>query len=387
MEDDPVKRNPAPSPPTWQRPAALAAISLGVSALVCRYALLPLGLSGFRGALFTGGPIGLVVAGIQLLRASRSNPPVGWRTKMIAILAPAAVVALAGFLLQPPRLENTLQPVALPGIRVSLPPWEIETTGEDWFHGTHRLADPAGMGRFVELRWSIGEPVGTEAMKSALLAMGDLRATQEHVVSVCGHEGRGLRLDAPDGGKESWVAWWNVDGRNVTLISFVHSDSGSPRSVHNAILASVQCLPRPPNATRPQFPIYEPPAGFTRQESEDTVSFESDGGTSIAFTVGGPGRDTYDGVVKTPTLRQHALEAVLEEKVILEAEGRSQAAADGSEQMAWVGQIGTSPDAARIIFAAWLCPAPERTYLGFYAGPLEEPPDVGLRLLARGRCR
>ena len=44
---------------------------------------------------------------------------------------------------------------------------------------------------------------------------------------------------------------------------------------------------------------------------------------------------------------------------------------------------GTS---ARLILGAWLCPSPDRTYVGIFTVPRLDPPNRGLGLLGLARC-
>lgn len=283
---DPTRSDAVPTPPSPARPrghalslAALAAVGAGIAAIAGRYAFLPLGGPGTLPGLLTGGGIGLVVGGVQVLRMAHRaghRPPMG--ASSLTIVVAAGLVAGLFVLLTPSGAgspdEVGLVPTALGGFRVALPAWPVEREEATATLGERRLTAPGTAGRFVQVRWWVSPPLERAQLVRLLESHGGLSVEKTEPVTVDGRPTELLALVS--GTKHAAATAWQCpeSGVSAYLVTFVDGDRDVVQALHRRILASVVCgALETKGAPPPAFPEFTPPKDYERVDGPNSLAF------------------------------------------------------------------------------------------------------------------
>jgi hypothetical protein len=329
----------------------------------------------------------------QLPGPTASPPPARQKRKASPwLVAGAVILGLAGVnavrrqVSGPPELE----PARLPGLELRLPAWNVQTPGtKEWFQGIHRRDASTSTDGFVIVRWMIGEPLEVGDVEPLVNAMPGMTSRSSGSTQVCGAPASTMTLS--NGRVDlGLLTWWHAEGRNMLLTTVMNPDRGSARELHDKILRTVVCTPKPADAVRAPFPDFAAPEGFERDEQPDVLAWSSETQAITVFP-GVNGRSAYGDLERAPAgLRTKLLEntfAGVVTTVSLGTTPRYQAQDDGSRQIVFVG-AAVDPDGApvRLMLASFVCAAPERSFIAVYYGATSTSEASGLELLRRVRC-
>ncbi len=177
--------------------------------------------------------------------------------QFLGLLAALAVVVGAQYLLCRPE-RSTLQTVRLPGLRVSLPDWTVETQATEFWEDEYLLKR---QDRAIAIGWQRQARTDSSALHDEILQTAlhagysaPYRAEPEPL-AVSGHTGETLHLVSPQNIPVTWSYWYCPDDGRVIYIVV---SSRKEKHLYRRILQSVVCHSpgeRPP-----------PPPGPTAEE-------------------------------------------------------------------------------------------------------------------------
>lgn len=367
----------------------VGAISAALGMLVVRYGFIGLmtPLPRLWSALLTGGAIGLLVSGVRVIRAARrSGVAIGPAALAAAAMLPLAAVVGVYALIDPfqrtdPSREE-LQPVALSGLEIALPAWDVSEDDAHWQFGIHRRDEPGGRDRFAEVRWALGDSMSVD--EYAQIFGAEFRERTREATTVAGAPTETVLLEHAEQGKRVALTPFRCpdDPRGFYALSFLSLAHDELLTLHRRILATVRCVPAT-NAPAPVFPFFDPPPGSERVPSVSAVIHVGPQREVYSLMVGVPGREVLARMKETPALPRHALTT---EFAIQQLELPAAPAGDESRPV-WSGRARDEGGAPlRVALTAWHCPGPDLTFVGSYVGPEAIAEADALRVLLSARC-
>lgn len=369
-------------------------LAAGAAALVCRYKFFPLGMGGVEGALLTGGPIGMCMAGIAQMRAAhrRGVARQGWRL-LVAALASAGLVAGLFVAFAPPRqpARVPLRAWSVPGIRVGLPDWELEQQRDDSLPGLLRVADPMGGGRFIELRWAPGDPLSDDAMAAILPDAGALSVVATEDATADQRPARVSYLESQDGKKRAAVTSFHCSATKISgaLITFVSMPREDLLALHRRVLESSDCAPlAPTEVARTKFPTFTPPPGYSRGEHPVVQAWVGEDDGIFDLPPGIPGERRHHALEETPAVREQVLRAELGLKDIhFDPTPIRRTDPSGGERVVYQAAAKDAGGVSvRVLLTWWQCETDGNTYVALHAGPPKIPVEPLLSALAGAGC-
>ncbi len=381
-------------------------VSLGVVGVIVRFALFPLdlGLGMPWRALVPATLAALTITGVQLARAARRGGgkasgqalalSVGVGAALAvavgAIVAPrgatrAAVARATGSAVEIPLVEQRV-----PGLRLTLPEWERTALGDQAAQGTLELADPGGLERYLELRWSVGEPLPRETLVELLSPPGSgLTLREVRPVTVAGGAAEVLYLETARGGKRVAVTQWTCprDTRTFVLTSFLTLERGLLLDLHEAIIDSVKCeQPPAPDQLGPRLPTL---AGddLTRHEQPTGVLYTTAADEAYFFSAGMQGQKLADAFGQDLTLRRSIIGGLGLRPQAGAFEGAPQRRGDPPRSV-WRGQVieAETGEPFDVLITAFDCPSLELSFFGMHVPAGGEPDPGAAARLASARC-
>ena len=249
-------QRPPPSP--FDNRAAIG----GVVALLVATGWLLWHYANFKSgdSLSTGIGIGLLLAGVMLVRRSAYGQAHAWARYGAVLWVP--VVFLGSMALMFRSFEDVSPNVALVpqnvfGFGLSLPPWKVKHAPEHAAADALQLEDPKGNGRFLEFRWALGpeEDISELLLQVYTAPPLSMQLLQRTPTTVAGVPAETLYLETPSGGKRVAVTLWRCKGetRNAWLASFLHMDRSALLEFQERVLRTVSCE-GPPAAAVPSKP-------------------------------------------------------------------------------------------------------------------------------------
>ncbi|MEZ4267586.1 MAG: hypothetical protein R3F39_14505 [Myxococcota bacterium] len=371
-----------------------AMLAGGAAALVCRYKFFPLGMGGIEGALLTGGPIGLCMAGITQMRAAHRQGVrrQGWKL-FAAALAAAAVVAGLFMAFAPSRTPTRvpLRAWTVPGIRVGLPDWAVEQQRDDSLPGLLRVADPMGGDRFVELRWAPGDPLSDEDMAAILSDAGGLSTVATEDATVDQRPARITYLESDEGGKRVAITSFHCPATKISgaLITFVSMSREDLLALHQRVLQSVDCAPLAATETpRTSFPTFTPPPGYTPTEHPIVRAWLGEDDGVFDLPPGIPGERRHHELEEMPATREQILRAELGLRdIVFDRTPIKRARPDGEERVIYqAGGRDGAGLAVRAMLTWWHCETDGNTYIALHAGPVSIPAEPIMKALTDAGC-
>jgi hypothetical protein len=391
---------PAPSQtPGARNPDTLLVVGVGLlaagaAALFCRYSYFPLGMGGAQGALLTGGPIGMCVAGATQMRAAlrAGVRRRGGRILGVALGSAAAIVLL--FVLFAPPREPTRVPLrawVVPGLRVGLPDWTVTQDRHDSLPGLIAVADPMGGDRFVELRWAPGEPLSDDDLRAIVADAGGLNPEGTEQASADQRPVTVTYLESDDGEKRAAISSFQCPATKISgaLVTFVSMPREDLLALHSRVLQTVSCAPlTPTEAPRTVFPKFTPPPGYTRAEHPIVQAWVGEDDGVFDLPPGIPGERRHHALEEIPGTREQILRAELGlQSIRFDPTPLKRAAPDGRERTIYqaAGKDGAGVD-VRALLTWWHCEADGNTYVAIHAGPVAIPLEPVLVALSGADC-
>jgi hypothetical protein len=369
-------------------------LAAGAAALVCRYKFFPLGMGGVEGALLTGAPIGMCMAGIAQMRAAHRQGAgrQGWRL-LVAALASAGLVA-GLFVAFAPSRQPTRVPLrawSVPGVRIGLPDWALEQQRDDSLPGLLRVTDPMGGGRFVELRWAPGDPLTDEELTAILTDAGGLRVVATEDATADERPARVSYLESEDGEKRVAITSFQCPSTQISgaLITFVSMPRDDLLALHARMLESADCAPLAPSETpRTRFPTFTPPPGYTRAEHPIVQAWVGEDDGVFDLPPGIPGERRHHALEETPAVREQVLRAELGLKEIrFDPTPIKRTGPDGGERLVYQAAAKDGGGVSvRALLTWWQCDKDGNTYVALHAGPPQIPVEPLLSALAGAGC-
>jgi hypothetical protein len=164
------------------------------------------------------------------------------RKAWLIVLAVALVSGVLRVVVPPLLRASRLQPRALPGFSIALPPGEIRRDDHDYAHGTFILGfDHEGI---VQIAWQPDDGTPLESKDLDALAqvfangIGRVPKSKAAPVFVPGPDGKpltGIRI-----GNDIWLTWAPCGGRSIIITTI--AEHGSER-LHRNVVRSLTCTP------------------------------------------------------------------------------------------------------------------------------------------------
>jgi len=303
---------------------------------------------------------------------------------------PSSALALLVFAACGGRADDTLRVVELPGFDVALPGWSERHRGNEWASDRVVLEDGQNT-RALMLQWSPTAAAWTEA--DLEVAFGAARAAYPGLelgpewspVTIGGHEGadRSVHVGAISGRVATWFC---PEHRRQVLVFSI-----GPKSLYDGVLGGVRChaRPAPAGATEALFAAFDPPAGMSREPTEDpaTQTWRSDevvmvltagsqGDLLEATLLASQGDETVRAVLRLAALGEPG--AITRSRI----EGR-----DGVERAIFSTVTRSDDGSFDVRVSIWHCPDLGRTFAALHmaqAGKID--PYTAEQHLLRATC-
>ncbi|MCB9786576.1 MAG: hypothetical protein H6744_07765 [Deltaproteobacteria bacterium] len=372
----------------------VALLAAGAATLVCRYKLLPLGIDDTMSSLLTGAPIAACVIGVMMMRTALQRGAqrrAGW---LLGVSLAAAGLAAGVFVLVAPSRSPdgiSLRAWTVPGVRVGLPDWPVASERSDSLPGQIVVDDPMGRGRFVELRWAVGEPLSDDAIAAAASEAGPLSPATSEAVTVDGRPARVSLLESASGDARVAATSFQCPATRiaVTLITSADLRRDALLALHRRLLATVDCAPlAPEEKPRDSFPSFTPPPGYTRAEHPVVQAWVGEDDGVFDLPPGLPGERRAHALDEIPGTREQILRAELGlQKIRFDPSPLRRPGPGGTPRTVWQA---TAEDKAgtpvRALLTWWHCEADDNSYVAIHAGPATIPLDPVVASLAAAAC-
>ena len=291
------------------------------------------------------------------------------------------VFVVSGEMATAPPVDDWSQS-ELPGLRVSLPPWEEIEVG---VHNRVQVVPPTQRGRLVEVG-------NTRSARDVLVQMmvreSRLEVTETIPTTVCGQSGEHIYLTSLERNIHAVLTTWLMPDPQFTgsIFSFLDLRKEELLQFQQNVVDRLECVAGAGSAEAPDYARFDPPPGFERMANEAAMIFTLPGPASnfidISFGMSGGvslrnlSPETWADMIRvefllasvsdvTPMLPQ---EGVLPNREYLIANGQS---------------VEFGP--VRVIVMIWDCPD-GLTYLGAHMGAPTEPATTPLNWLGAAAC-
>lgn len=321
----------------------------------------------------------------------RRAPGIEWR--WIALPVAIVLLALGWYLkgkltsdrgLQP---EQALRERTLPGLRVSLPEWQVTHEVLQPGAGALVLAAPGSDMHEIKLTWVITEPMSRDEMVATMVGVSGRASLKEAIpVQVAGSPTEILMFDLDGAGKLLLTTHWRcpADPRGFVLYTFHFASRDDLVALHRRMLDSVRCEEPPSLESMTMLPVLDG-EGLARTEQAGGVVYTTAEGEEILFSTGIADRGAAEGIGKALEVRIQLLRAFA-----IEPDpgsfGTSRPYGDENRPV-WRGTGTDTTSGARVhvLLTVWPCPVIGQAFLGLHVA--EAPPrDEVATLLASARC-
>jgi len=173
----------------------------------------------------------------------------------------------------------------LPGLEISVPDWEFESSGADPMYGALEVAQPGGNERFIKVQWARGPVPSAEEQVAQFAALFPTPPVHERPVTVAGSESVSLRFEM-DGGKKAVVTPWRCpeEGMSGAVMTFLSLEWDELGALQDRILASARCLPIDHSAVPTRaYAALSPPEGWIGPEGPEVQVYEGAAGLIVSY--------------------------------------------------------------------------------------------------------
>lgn len=293
---------------------------------------------------------------------------------MVAIAAVGVIVCAAVALALPVAARSSVALVEqqLPGLAISLPAnWPIAQRDPLFEYGALKTTEPNSPDHYIKVQWFTSDPVQLDEYAARIAATGQMTVKNREPAFPSSHQAATFTLAAPDDAAHALVTIWNCsqDHRTVWIFTYLSGSLRSVRATHDKIIQSVRCHTGGAKATtRPVFPSFVPPPGFSRDPESPAMLFTGAKGQTIVFDAAVMGRQGLAEANVAPSVVEPLLKELANLQTIETPTLRSVRDLQGHERRVWSATGTTSFGVPlQVEMMVWYCDVKNMTFIGGYA--------------------